>query len=174
MCSQTCNCCTNNILDQFPEKRVELEEHLLALPLNDTIEKRRGLLIGCLHKAQELFGYIPLEVQELVGTRLRLQQADVYGVISFYSFFTDVPRGEFIISVCTGTACFVKGADKILDEFKLKLDVGDGETTEDGKFSLGSLRCVGACSLAPVVLVNDKVYAKATTDTVAEIIEEYK
>jgi len=163
---------TQSILEIFPDKTSELVCFLDSLPLDVELVRRRGYLIQCLHKAQQIFGYLPLEVQELVGNKLGLQQSDVYGVISFYSYFTDVPCGKHKINVCTGTACFVKGADKILEEFQQTLKVGLEETTPDKKFSLGSLRCVGACSLAPVVMVNDKVYANVTTAMVAKIIKE--
>jgi NADH-quinone oxidoreductase subunit E len=170
-CDQNCCCDKQTLLDQYPEKRQALEAYIATLILGDDMEKRRGFLIGCLHKAQEIFGYLPLEVQELVGKRLRLQQSDVYGVISFYSYFTDKPVGRYKINICTGTACFVKGADKILDEFRQQLKIEAGETTEDEKFSLGALRCVGACSLAPVVMVNEKVYGNVTTKMVSKIIQ---
>ncbi len=173
--SEVCGCggCQcENLLEMFPEKRAELENFIASLPLNDDMERRRGYLIRCLHTAQSIFGYLPLEVQELVGRKLRLQQADVYGVISFYSFFTDKPVGDYKINVCTGTACFVKGAGKILDEFEQQLKLQAGETSADLKFSLGGLRCVGACSLAPVVMVNDRVYGNVTPKMVSQIIAD--
>ena len=105
-------------------------------------------------KFDELDLYIAEEVQKFVAARLKLSPAEIYGVISFYSYFTDKPVGRYKINVCTGTACFVKGASKVLDEFKRRLDIKEGETTGDGKFFLGALRCVGACSLAPVVMVS--------------------
>ena len=97
----------------------------------------------------------------------------MYGVVTFYSFFTMEKKGKYVINVCLGTACFVRGADKILKEFEARLGIKNGETTEDGKFTLSSLRCVGACGLAPVVQVNGKTYGNATIETVKEIIEEY-
>ncbi len=168
-------CCGQrpNLLIQFPERRQALEQYIAALnPPSDDMERRRGLLIGCLHKAQEIFGYLPPEVQDLVARNLRLQQSDVYGVISFYSYFTDQPVGKYKISVCTGTACFVRGADRILEEFKSKLGLEEGQSTTDMKFSLASLRCVGACSLAPVVMVNDRVYGNVTPKMVATILKD--
>ncbi|RMD76513.1 MAG: NAD(P)H-dependent oxidoreductase subunit E [Lentisphaerae bacterium] len=161
------------ILDQYPDKCEQLEAYLNKLDLKQPIEKRRGYLIATLHFAQNLFGYLPLEVQELIADRLMLQQSDVYGVISFYSYFTDKPVGKYQIHVCTGTACFVKGADKILAEFKEQLKIEEGETTPDGKFSVGALRCVGACSLAPVVMVNDRVYGNVTPKMVKKIIADF-
>ena len=158
------------VLEQFPEKKAKLLEHIGSLELSDSLERRRGVLIGCLHKAQAIFGYLPQEVQELVADCLRLRLSDVYGVVSFYSFFTTKPVGKYKINVCTGTACFVKGAGDILEEFKNKLNIDEGETTADKLITLSSIRCLGACSLAPVVMVNDKVYAGVTVRMVVDII----
>jgi NADH:ubiquinone oxidoreductase subunit E len=160
------------VLEVFPDKRAELERHLELLDVPADIERRRELLIQCLHRAQSIFGHLPLEVQLLVGRRLGLQQSDVYGVVSFYSYFVEEPAGKYRISVCTGTACFVKGADRILDELKRHLKIGLEETSPDGLFSISSVRCVGACSLAPVVTVNDRVYANVTTKMVQSIIKD--
>ena len=176
--TMSCRNCTStddshsNILLKYPDKTKSLESFINSLELSHNIDKNRGNLINCLHKAQTIFGYIPQEVQILIAEKLRLNLSDVYGVISFYSFFTTTPPGKCKISVCLGTACFVKGADKILQEFEKQLGIKDGETTSDLKFSLGGLRCVGACSLAPVVLVNEKVYAKVNPGMVASIIKE--
>ena len=133
----------------------------------------KGELINVLHKAQGIFGYLPAEVQEVIAHELNTSAAHVYGVVTFYSFFTMTPKGEHPISVCMGTACYVRGAEKVLDEFKRILSVKVGETTPDGKFSLSCLRCVGACGLAPVVLVGDKVFGRVAPDGVKDIIEEY-
>jgi NADH:ubiquinone oxidoreductase subunit E len=161
-----------NVIEQFPEKRAELEAYINSLPLTDNPDRNRGFLIQSLHKAQEIFTFLPSELQLFVADKLRLHLSEVYGVISFYSFFTDKPVGKYKINICTGTACFVKGANKIMDEFRRYLGISEGETSEDGKFSLGALRCVGACSLAPVVMVNEKVYGNVTTKMVPEIINE--
>ena len=133
-----------------------------------------GELINVLHKAQGVFGYLPAEVQEVVARQLQMSVAKVYGVVTFYSFFTMVPRGKYPISVCTGTACYVRGAEKVLDEFKRLIKVPVGETTPDGKFSIAGLRCVGACGLAPVVLVGDKTYGRVAPDGVKKILREYE
>ncbi|MBN2452220.1 MAG: NAD(P)H-dependent oxidoreductase subunit E [Lentisphaeria bacterium] len=169
-----CSACAApaSLLEAFPEKRAALEAYLSSLPIGDDRERNRGLLIQSLHRAQGLFGYLPEEVQRLVADRLRLHLSEVYGVVSFYSFFTDKPVGRYRINVCMGTACFVRGAGKVLDEFKRYLSVGEGETTPDGKFTLGALRCVGACSLAPVVMVNGFVHGNVTPKRVADIIEQ--
>jgi NADP-reducing hydrogenase subunit HndA len=132
-----------------------------------------GELINVLHKAQGIFGYLPAEVQEVVARQLQISVAKVYGVVTFYSFFTMVPRGRYPISVCTGTACYVRGAEKVLDELKRLIKVPVGETTPDGKFSIAGLRCVGACGLAPVVLVGEKTYGRVAPDQVKKILREY-
>jgi NADP-reducing hydrogenase subunit HndA len=133
-----------------------------------------GELINVLHKTQGTFGYLPAEVQEVIARELNVSLAHVYGVVTFYSFFTMIPKGEHPISICMGTACYVRGAEKVLDEFKKELGIKVGETSADGKFSLNCLRCVGACGLAPVVLVGEKVYGRLAPDQVKEIIAEYK
>ncbi len=131
-------------------------------------------LINILHAAQGIFGYLPAEVQELVAQELKVNVAHVYGVVTFYSFFTMTPKGEHPVSVCMGTACYVRGAEKVLEEFKRLLEINVGETSEDGKFSLSSLRCVGACGLAPVVTVGEKVYGRVSPEQVKGILEKYK
>ncbi len=146
----------------------ELDKFISDLP------EKNGSLILVLHKAQELFGYLPPEVQEFVAKKLEIPLAKVYGVVSFYTFFTMTPRGKYPISVCMGTACYVKGAEKILEEFKRILSIGVGETTDDGKFSITALRCIGACGLAPVLTIGSKVYGRVTPSQVQKILEEYK
>lgn len=130
-------------------------------------------LINVLHEAQGIFGYLPAEVQEMVADELKVNVAHVYGVVTFYSFFTMIPKGKHPVSVCMGTACYVRGAEKVLDEFKRLLDVKVGETTPDGKYSLSSLRCVGACGLAPVVTVGEKVYGRVAAEDVKDILANY-
>lgn len=131
-------------------------------------------LISVLHKAQELFGYLGEEVQNFVADKLSIPVSKVYGVISFYSFFTTEPKGKYVINVCTGTACFVKGSGEIVDEFKRRLDIKEGETTKDGLYTIDTLRCVGACGLAPVVMVNNRVYGHFTKQDVDKVLNEYK
>ena len=133
-----------------------------------------GELINVLHKVQNKLGYLPAEVQEVIAKELKTSVAKVYGVVTFYSFFTMIPRGKFPISICMGTACYVRGAEQVLSEFKRQLQVEVGESTGDGKFSLNCLRCVGACGLAPVVMVGDKVYGRVAPTQVKEIIADYK
>jgi NADH-quinone oxidoreductase subunit E/NADP-reducing hydrogenase subunit HndA len=131
-------------------------------------------LINVLHKCQEHFGYLPAEVQEVISNELVVPVAKIYGVVTFYSFFTMTPKGKHPVSICMGTACYVRGAEKVLEEFKKELGLQVGQTTIDGKFSLSSLRCVGACGLAPVVLVGDKTYGRVAPDDVKNIIKEYE
>ena len=146
----------------------ELEQFINEIP------DKHGMLIAVLHKAQGIFGYLPREVQVFVGKQLNIPISQVFGVVSFYSFFTMKPKGKHPISICLGTACYVRGADKVLDYFKRELNINVGETTPDGKFSLDALRCVGACGLAPVVLVGEKVYGRITTlEEVKNILAEY-
>ncbi len=132
-----------------------------------------GEVINVLHKVQGEFGYLSAEVQELVAEELHIPVARVYGIVSFYSFFTMTPKGRYPISVCLGTACYVRGAEKVIDELKRQLSIQVGGTTPDGKFSLNCLRCVGACGLAPVMMIGDKVYGRVTPDKVAGILAEY-
>lgn len=139
-----------------------------------TFDNNAGELINVLHQTQSAFGYLPAEVQEVIAQTLNVSSAHVYGVVTFYSYFTMIPKGRFPISICTGTACYVRGAEKVLEEFKRQLGIGVGVTTDDGKFSLSCLRCVGACGLAPVVLVGEKVYGRVSPDGVKAILAAYK
>ncbi len=138
-----------------------------------SFDNKPGNLINVLHKTQEHFGYLPAEIQEKVAEELNVSAAKVYGVVTFYSFFTMTPKGRYPISICTGTACYVRGAENVLEEFKKELGIAVGETSEDGKYSLSCLRCVGACGLAPVVLVGEKTYGRVAPDDVKAIVEEY-
>ena len=140
----------------------------------ETYTKDKSNLIQILNEVQEYYGYIPKSAQVEISEYLGLPMAEVYGVITFYSRFTLKPKGKYNISVCLGTACFVKGSEKILDRVKEKLGIDVGETTPDGKFSIEATRCIGACGLAPVFTVNDEVYGKATPEMIDKVIEEYK
>ena len=135
-------------------------------------EDKESALIKVLYEAQHIFGYLSKEVMLFVGEKLNIPASKIYGVVSFYSYFTTEPKGRCQIKVCMGTACFVCGAEKIVRELEQQLDLSVGQTTPDRKFSLEELRCVGACGLAPVVLANDKVYNKVTVDDVAKIIKD--
>ena len=140
----------------------------------DSFDNKPGELINVLHKAQGHFGYLPAEVQEYIAECLHIPVAKVYGVVSFYSFFTMTPKGEHPINVCLGTACYVRGAEKVLDALKNELKIEVGQVTPDGKFSLNCLRCVGACGLAPVMSIGGKTYGRMTPEKVKEVLAEYK
>jgi len=150
----------------------ELDNYIDELKINLQSERRRGYLIQILHKAQSLFGFLPEPLQLVISRKLNIPHSEISGVISFYNYFTATPKGKYRISVCMGTACFVKGGDKILEQFENFLDIKTGEVTPDGKYSIDALRCIGACGLAPVVMINDKVYGNVTTKQVGDIIED--
>lgn len=145
--------------------------------LGQIIEKYKdtqGALIPVLHEAQNLYGYLPLEVQREISNGLGIPLAEVYGVVSFYAQFSINPKGKYQVSVCMGTACYVKGSTDILDKFKTRLGIDVGECTDDQKFSLDACRCIGACGLAPVVTINEDVYGKLTVDDIDAIIDKYE
>lgn len=129
------------------------------------------LILGDIQKE---YGYIPLEVQELVSERTGIPVAEIYGVVTFYSYFSLEPKGKYVIGVCLGTACYVKGSQQVIDKFQELLKIKPGQTTEDGLFTLDALRCIGACGIAPAVSINGKVYAKTSVNEVAQIIESYR
>ncbi len=131
-------------------------------------------LMMILSDIQKEYGYIPLEVQELVSKRTGKSVAEIYGVVTFYSFFSLQPKGKYVIGCCLGTACYVKGAQQVIDKFSELLGIKPGETTLDGMFTLDALRCIGACGIAPAVTINGKVYPKMTVSAVPGIIEEYR
>ena len=131
-------------------------------------------LMMILSDIQKEYGYIPLEVQELVSERTGISVAEIYGVVTFYSFFSLKPKGKYVIGCCLGTACYVKGAQQVIDKFSELLGIKPGQTTEDGLFTLDALRCLGACGIAPAVSVNGKVYPKVAVNQVQGIIDELK
>ncbi|MBQ9915529.1 MAG: NAD(P)H-dependent oxidoreductase subunit E [Clostridia bacterium] len=133
----------------------------------------KGALIPVLHEAQEIYGYLPIEVQTIISQELGVTMAEIYGVVTFYTQFTTQPKGKYKIGVCLGTACYVKGSGDILNKIKEKLGIKEGECTPDGKFSIDATRCIGACGLAPVLTVNDDVYGKLTVDDVEGILAKY-
>ncbi len=153
---------------KLPERKLQELKAVCKSFNND-----KGELINVLHRAQGIFGYLPAEVQEVVARELNVSVAHVYGVVTFYSFFTMIPKGIHPVSICLGTACYVRGAEKVLDEFRKELQINVGQTTPDGRFSLSCLRCVGACGLAPVVMVGEKVYGRVSPEGVKDIIAEY-
>ena len=123
---------------------------------------------------QKEYGYIPLEVQEIVSERTGISVAEMYGVVTFYSFFSLTPKGKYVIGCCLGTACYVKGAQQVIDKFSEILGIKPGETTKDGLFTIDALRCIGACGIAPAVSINGQVYPKVSVNAVPAIIEEYR
>ena len=129
-------------------------------------------LMMILSDIQNEYGYIPLEVQEIVSEETGIPVAEIYGVVTFYSFFSLTPKGRFVIGCCLGTACYVKGAQSVIDRFSEELHIKPGETTEDGMFTLDALRCIGACGIAPAVSINGKVYPKMSADQVSEVIAQ--
>ena len=135
--------------------------------------KEKDQLIMILNDVQEKYGYIPKQAQMVISEELSIPMAEIYGVITFYSRFTLAPKGKYNISICLGTACYVKGSQKLLDRAKERLKIEPGEVTPDGKFSLDDVRCVGACGLAPVFMVNDEVYGNATVKKFDEILDKY-
>lgn len=155
--------------------KMEFDE--LFAKLKHFIDNNKGKTVGLmpvLHKAQELFGCIPLEVQKFIAKELNVSVSDIYGVVTFYSRFSTEPVGKNLIGVCLGTACYVKGAQSILDAFSKELGIKQEQTTEDGHFTLTATRCVGACGLAPVAMVNDDVYGRLDPKQIPGILSKYR
>lgn len=144
--------------------------------LKNVIEKYKGTegaLIPVLHEAQDIFGYLPKEVQQKISDGLDIPMSEIYGVVTFYTQFSIYPKGQYQVAVCLGTACYVKGSGDIIERIKQRLGIDVGECTADGKFSLDATRCIGACGLAPVLTVNDEVYGRLTVDDVDDILAKY-
>ncbi|MDR1398258.1 MAG: NAD(P)H-dependent oxidoreductase subunit E [Desulfarculales bacterium] len=152
------------------QKSPEFEE-LDGFIKKSGLEGKQSALIAVLHQAQHIFGYLPKEVMMFIGKKLQIPVAKIYGVVTFYSFFNTEPKGRNQFKVCLGTACFVRGSDKIADALQRQLGMKMGETSEDLRYSLEAVRCVGACGLAPVVLVNDKVYGRLLVKDINKIID---
>lgn len=158
-------CCCSNMVDEREEK------------LQKIIEKykgTKGALIPVLHEAQELYGYLPMKVQKIISEGLDVPLAEIYGVVTFYTQFSLKPKGKYKIQVCMGTACYVKGANLILDKLQEKLGIHVGDCTDDGLFSLEACRCIGACGLAPVIMINDDVYGRLSPDEIEGILDKYR
>lgn len=134
----------------------------------------KGALIPVLHEAQELYGYLPIQVQKTISEGLGVSLAEVYGVVTFYTQFSLQPKGKYKVQVCLGTACYVKGSGQIYDKLKQELGLQEDGTTEDGLFSLEACRCIGACGLAPVMMINEDVYGRLVADDVPKIIAQYR
>jgi NADH-quinone oxidoreductase subunit E/NADP-reducing hydrogenase subunit HndA len=157
-----CNCSQN-------DDRVEKAKEII-----NEYKDSKGALIPILHKIQGLYGYLPEDVLRIVSEEVKIPMTEIYGVASFYSIFSLEPKGEHIIRVCLGTACYVKGSQLILDRLSRDLNIEVGKTTEDGKFTLEATRCIGACGLAPAMMVGEKVYGRLVPDDVPKILAEYK
>lgn len=140
----------------------------------DSYKNEHSPLMMILSAIQKKYGYLPLEIQEIVSKKTGISVAEIYGVVTFYSFFSLQPKGKYVLEVCLGTACYVKNSQQIIDKFSTLLGIKDGETTDDGIFTLEAIRCMGACALAPAMSVNGKVYPRVTPDEVEKIIAEYR
>ena len=150
----------------------EQEEKLIAVI--DKYAGVRGAMMPILQEAQEIYGYLPIEVQKHIAEGMDVSLSEVYGVASFYSQFILNPKGEYAIAVCLGTACYVKGAGLLMDKLESLLGIKNGEISDDRKFSLDATRCIGACGLAPVLTVNEEVYGRLNVDDVPGIVAKYK
>ena len=159
-----CCCDCNNNMDKYAALQQVIEE----------LKNEPGCLMPVMQRAQDIFGYLPEDVQNIIAKGLDIPVSDVYGVATFYAQFNLEPKGKYIISVCLGTACYVKGAQLVLEDLEKVLGVPAGSTTPDGLFTLNATRCLGACGLAPVIMVNDDVYGRLTPDQVAGVIEKYR
>ncbi len=150
----------------------EMQDRFMEEKIYNVYKAEKDNLIQILNEVQEHFGYIPKHIQYRLSEFLKIPMAEIYGVITFYSRFTLEPKGKYTISVCLGTACFVKGSQKIMDRLKERLKIEAGQTTADGMFSIDETRCVGACGLAPVFTVNGEVYGKATVQKLDQVLDE--
>ena len=137
-------------------------------------ENEKTPLMMILSDIQREYGYIPLDVQEFISDKTGIPVVEIYGVVTFYSFFSLTPKGKYVIGVCLGTACYVKGSQQVIDKFAELLNINPGQTSEDGLFTLDALRCIGACGIAPALTINGKVYPKVSVADVQKIVEEYK
>ena len=149
------------------------EQEAMLHAVIDELREDKGCLMPIMQKAQEIYGYLPIEVQSIIAEEMGIPLEKVYGVSTFYSQFSLYPKGKYKISVCLGTACYVKGSGDIFAKLSEKLGISDGKCTQDGIFSLDACRCIGACGLAPVMTVNDDVYGKLTVDEIDGILAKY-
>ena len=167
--------CDKDLSEAAKAKFAELDSFIAGLDLDLADPRRRGRLIQVLHRAQHIFGYLPRIVQQHVAKKMSIPESAVSGVVSFYNYFTTKPKGKYVVNVCLGTACYVKGSETVLREIERHLGVeADTTPTADGLFSVSALRCVGACGLAPVMMVGDKVYGKMTPAKAVSILKEYQ
>ena len=164
----------NKVIGRFYMARLQEAAVKQIEEICDRYRYENTPLMMILSDIQNEYGYIPLEVQEIVSAKTGISVAEIYGVVTFYSFFSLTPKGKYVIGCCLGTACYVKGAQNVIDRFSELLKIKPGETTEDGLFTLDALRCIGACGIAPAVSINGKVYPKVETGQVEGIIESYR
>ncbi len=155
------------------EMSTEQQYEMLRQVIND-YHKQENNLIQILHMAQVIFGFLPLEVQRFIATEMDLPLAKIGGVVTFYSFFSTKPRGKYVIRVCLGTACYVRGGKKIIEKLREELGIDVGETTEDQKFTLEVMRCIGACGLAPSIMINDDVHQRLSPQKIQKILAKYE
>ena len=149
------------------------EQEAQLLQAISELKDQKGFLMPVMQKAQDIYGYLPYEVQKIISDQTNVPMEKIYGVATFYSQFNLFPKGKYQISVCLGTACYVKGSGDIYNKLMEKLKISGGECTSDGKFSLDACRCIGACGLAPVMMINDDVYGRLTADEIDGILEKY-
>ncbi len=140
----------------------------------DSYANEPSPLMMILSAVQKKYGYIPLEVQQVISEKTGIPVAEIYGVVTFYSFFSLKPKGKYVLGICLGTACYVKSSQQVVDKFSSLLGIEPGQTTKDGLFTIEAIRCIGACALAPAMSINGKVYPKVTPDQVGKIIDEYR
>ncbi len=150
------------------------EQEAALLAVINELKDEKGALMPILQKAQDIYGYLPIEVQTIISNEMNVPLEKIYGVVTFYSQFSLYPKGKYKISVCLGTACYVKGSGNIFNKLVEKLGIEGGECTADGKFSLEACRCIGACGLAPVLTVNEDVYGRLTVDEIDKILAKYE
>jgi NADH-quinone oxidoreductase E subunit len=161
--SEKCECKNETEKEKYNKIEEIIEEY----------KKKEGGLIQVLHMAQGIYGFLPIELQKFIAQKMNIPLSEVSGVITFYSFFSTEPKGEHTVSVCLGTACYVRGGKKIVEKLKEVLGIEIGRTTSDGKFTLEVVRCIGACGLAPAIKINDDVIKQVNPDKIQKIIERY-
>lgn len=154
----------SNNNEKFEQLAKVIEEH----------KDQKGGLMPVLQEAQAIFGCVPLDVQEIIAEGMNVTLSEVYGVATFYSQFSLEPKGEYVCGVCLGTACYVKNSQKVLDKLVSELNIDVGRTTPDGKFTIQATRCLGACGLAPVMMINDEVYGRLTPEEIPGILAKYR
>ena len=161
-------------LEALPQEELSQHQQEQVLNLMDLYGNSKENLIQILHGTQQIVGHIPLSLQVLIAEKLKIPVSDVSGVVSFYSFFSATPRGEHIIRVCLGTACYVRGGKKLVETLQSKLQIGLNQTTDDGKFTLEIARCIGACGLAPAMMIDDVVYRQVNPNKIDSILQKFE